>query len=196
MPDFKLSNGGKWDSIGALTVALLFFSLVIAAGLVYLYDKQKYESPKVLTAEQTKDPETVAREVKVSQPAAREIVREIERTSGETPSITYYVQSPSLDRAAETVQKQIKTRSPEAPSAVLQKSDRTIVTPNEEKQKVDVYKISLRKAHKVKAGMTYLDNHAFLTSGYQAGRWEGLVHFDTRTMEPKGGTITYTLLEW
>lgn len=44
----ELSNGGKWDSIGALTVALLFFSLVIAAGLVYFYDKQKDEPRRSL----------------------------------------------------------------------------------------------------------------------------------------------------
>lgn len=190
----KLSNGGKWDSIGALTVALLFFSLVIAAGLVYFYDKQKDESPKVLTAKQTKDPETVAREVKVSQPTAREIIREIERTSGETPSITYYVQSPNLDRAAETVQRQIKTRSPEAPAGVLAKSDRTIVTTDDKLNKVDVYKISLRKAHKLKAGMTYLDDKAYLSAGYQAGRWEGTLHFDETGL--KGGTVMYTAIQW
>lgn len=190
----KLSNGGKWDSIGALTVALLFFGLVISAGLVYFYDKQKDESPKVLTAEQTKDPEAVAREVKVSQPAAREIVREIERTSGETPSITYYVQSPSLDRAAETVQKQIKTKSPEVPAGVLAKSDRTIVTADNKLNKVDVYKISLRKAHKLKAGMTYVDDKSYLSAGYQAGRWEGLAHFNQNGF--RGATVMYTLQEW
>lgn len=189
-----LSRQDKWDSIGALTVALLFFGLVIAAGLVYFYDRQKVESPKVLTTEQTKDPEAVAREVKVSQPAAREIVREIERTSGETPSITYYVQSPSLDRAAETVQKQIKTRSPEAPAGVLAKSDRTIVAPDKQLNKVDVYKISLRRAHKLKAGMTYVDDKAYLSAGYQAGRWEGLAHFDGNGFQ--GATVMYTIKEW
>lgn len=63
-------------------------------------------------------------------------------------------------------------------------------------KKVDVYKINLQKAHKVKAGMTYLDNHAYLSTGYQAGKWGGLIHFDNRTLEPIGGTITYTVLEW
>lgn len=61
---------------------------------------------------------------------------------------------------------------------------------------MDVYKINLRKAHKVKVGMTYLDNHAYLSTGYQAGKREGLIHFDNRTLEPIGGTITYTVLEW
>lgn len=136
----------------------------------------------------------MAREVKVSQPAAREIVREIERTRGETPSITYYVQSPSLDRAAETVQRQIETKSPEAPAGVLAKSDRTIVSPDKQLNKVDVYKISLRRAHKLKAGMTYINDKSYLSAGYQAGRWEGLAHFDGNGFQ--GATVLYTLKEW
>lgn len=186
-----LSRRGKW---GALTVALLLFGIILAAGFIYFYDKQKDESPKVLTTEQTKDPDVVAKEVHVSQPAAQTIVREIERTSGEAPAITYYVQSPNLDRAAETVQKQIETKSPEAPAGVTAKSDRTIVTADKQLNKVDVYKISLRRAHKLKAGMTYVDDKAYLSAGYQAGRWEGLAHFDGSGFQ--GATVMYTIKEW
>lgn len=186
-----LSRRGKW---GALTVALLLFGIILAAGFIYFYDKQKDESPKVLTTEQTKDPDAVAKKVRVSQPAAQTIVREIERTSGEAPAITYYVQSPTVDRAAETVQKQIETKSPEAPAGVTAKSDRTIVTADNKLNKVDVYKINLRKAHKLKAGMTYVDDRAYLSAGYQAGRWEGLAHFDGSGF--RGATVMYTIKEW
>ena len=185
----------KWDSIGALTVVILFLGIVIAAGLVYYHDRQKEEeAPKVLTTDQVKDPDAVAKEVHVSQPAAQTIVREIERTSGEAPAITYYVQSPNLDRAAETVQKQIETKSPEAPAGVTAKSDRTIVTADKQLNKVDVYKISLRRAHKIRAGMTYVNDKAYLSAGYQAGRWEGLAHFDGSGF--RGATVMYTLKEW
>lgn len=180
----------RWTAIGAI----LLLTLVIAACLVYYYDQQKEEAPKVLTTEQVKDPGVVAKEVHVSQPAAQTIVREIERTSGEAPAITYYVQSPTLDRAAETVQRQIETKSPEAPAGVTAKSDRTIVTADNKLNKVDVYKISLRKAHKLKAGMTYVDDKAYLSAGYQAGRWEGLAHFDGS--EFQGATVMYTIKEW
>nr|DAY59542.1 MAG TPA: hypothetical protein [Caudoviricetes sp.] len=186
----KLSNGGKRAVIGAI----LLLVLAIVAGLVYYYDKQKDESPKVLTTEQTKDPDAVAKKVRVSQPAAQTIVREIERTSGEAPAITYYVQSPTLDRAAETVQKQIETKSPEAPAGVTAKSDRTIVTADNKLNKVDVYKISLRRAHKLKAGMTYVNDKSYLSAGYQAGRWEGLAHFDGSGF--RGATVMYTIKEW
>ena len=193
MPDFKLSDTAKSWIIPILITA--FLASLYFTGR-YFYEKYQDEKPKVMTTEEVHDPAKVAKEIHVTTPAAQTIVREIERSGGEAPAITYYVQSPTVEKAAEKVAKQIETRAPEAPAGVLEKSDRTIVTPNTEKQKVDVYKISLRKAHKVKAGMTYLDNHAFLSTGYQAGRWEGLMHFDTRTMEPKGGTITYTVLEW
>lgn len=183
-------KSGKWAVIGAI----LLLVLTIAAGLVYYYDQQKEEAPKVMTTEQTKDPDVVAKEVQVSQPAAQTIVREIGRTSGEAPAITYYVQSPTLGRAAETVQKQIEAKSPEAPAGVTAKSDRTIVTADKQLNKVDVYKINLRKAHKLKAGMTYVNDKAYLSAGYQAGRWEGLAHFNQNGFQ--GATLMYTIKEW
>lgn len=187
MPDYKRII------FGAIIVVVI---LDIAYAGYRIYEDVQNEKPKVMTTEQTHDPAKVAKEIHVTTPAAQTIVREIERSGSTTPQISYYVTAPTVEKGAETVAKQIEEKSPEAPAGVLQKSDRTIVTPNADKQKVDVYKISLRKAHKLKAGVTYVDSHAFLTTGYQAGRWEGLVHFDTRTMEPKGGTITYTVLEW
>lgn len=183
-------KSGKWAVIGAV----LLLVLVIAAGLVYYYDQQKEEVPKVLTTEQVKDPDVVAKEVHVSQPAAQTIVREIERTSGEAPAITYYVQSPTLGRAAETVQRQIETKNPEAPAGVLAESNRTIVTADKQLNKVDVYKINLRKAHKLKAGMTYVNDKSYLSAGYQAGRWEGLAHFNQNGFQ--GATVMYTIKEW
>jgi len=193
MPDFKLSDTAKSWIIPILLTAFLV-SLYFTGR--YFYEKYQDEKPKVITAEEVHDPAKVAKEIHVTTPAAQTIVREIERSGSSTPQITYYVTAPSVEKGAETVAKQIEEKSPEAPAGVLQKSDRTIVTPNTEKQKVDVYKINLRKAHKLKAGATYVDGHAYLSTGYQAGKWEGLIHFDNRTLEPKGGTITYTVLEW
>lgn len=192
MPDFKLSDTAKSWIIPILLTAFLF-SLYFTGR--YFYEKYQDEKPKVMTTEEVHDPAKVAKEIHVTTPAAQTIVREIERSGSTTPQISYYVTAPTVE-GAETVAKQIEKKSPEAPAGVLQKSDRTIVTPNEEKQKVDVYKITLRKAHKLKAGASYVDGHAFLSTGYQAGKWEGLIHFDTRTLEPKGATISYTLLEW
>ncbi len=193
MPDFKLSDTAKSWIIPILLTAFLV-SLYFTGR--YFYEKYQDEKPKVMTTEEVHDPAKVAKEIHVTTPAAQTIVREIERSGSSTPQITYYVTAPTVEKGAETVAKQIEEKSPEAPAGVLHKSDRSIIPPHTEKEQGGVYKIHLRKAHKVKAGMTYLDNHAYLSTGYQAGRWEGLIHFDTRTLEPKGGTITYTVLEW
>lgn len=177
--------------VGIVVVGMLLLNL---SGW-YIYDNYlKVTKPKVMTTEQVTQPDTVAKEIHVTTPAAQTIVREIERSGSSTPQITYYVTAPSVEKGAETVAKQIEEKSPEAPAGVLQNSDRTIVTPNEEKQKVDVYKISLRRAHKLKAGMTYVNDKAYLSAGYQAGRWEGLAHFNQNGFQ--GATLMYTIKEW
>ena len=66
--------------------------------------------------------------------------------------------------------------------------------PNTEKQKVDVYKINLTKEHKIKAGVTVIDDKVYPTVGYQAGRVEGLVQFDGSKI--KGATVMYTVAQW
>ena len=173
----------------ALAIALL-------GALCYKwYTVEQDEKPKVMTQEQVKDPGEVAKEIHVTTPAAQTIVREIERSGSESPAVTYYIQSPSVEKAAETTAKQIEKQDKSLPAKALDKADRTIVTPNDKLQKVDVYKISLRKAHKIKGGVTYVDEHSYFTAGYQAGRWEGLMHFDWQG-KPKGGSVLYTVHEW
>lgn len=191
MPDFKLSDTAKSWIIPILITAFLV-SLYFTGR--YFYEKYQDEKPKVMTTEEVHDPAKVAKEIHVTTPAAQTIVREIERSGSTTPQISYYVTAPTVEKGSETVAKQVEEKSPEAPAGVLQKSDRTIVTPNEEKQKVDVYKITLRKAHKVKAGMTYVNDKAYLSAGYQAGRWEGIAHFNGNGFQ--GVSVMYTLKEW
>ena len=75
-----------------------------------------------------------------------------------------------------------------------EKSDRTAVVANTDEQKVDVYKINLNKVHKIKAGVTLIDNKAYETIGYQAGKFEVLTHFNGQHLE--GGSVLYTVKEW
>lgn len=185
----------KTEIVEAVAFAVIVVAIIGGiSSAIYFDNEARKEKPVTLTQEQVRDPKTVESHLHVTQPEARTIVREIERSSEAAPSITYYVQSPTVEKAAETVKKQIETKSPEAPAGVLAKSDRTIVTADKRLNKVDVYKISLRKAHKLKAGMTYVDDRAYLSAGYQAGRWEGLAHFDGNRFQ--GATVMYTLKEW
>lgn len=177
--------------VGIVVVGMLLLNL---SGW-YIYDNYlKVTKPKVMTTEQITQPDTVAKEIHVTQPEARTIVREIERSADTPPAVTYYVQAPTVEKAATETSAAIKKQSPNLPAAVTKKTDRTIVTADNDRQKVNVYKISLRKAHKIKTGMTYVDNHAYLNAGYQAGRWEGLAHFNAEGF--KGATVMYTIKEW
>lgn len=184
----------KYESL--MTGLCILASLTVAGLSAYLANQYiARHEPKVLTEQQVKQPETVAKEIHVSEPAAQTIVREIEKSSGSTPSVTYYVTAPTVEKAAESTAKQLESKDKSLPAKALEKSDRTIVTPDENLKKVDVYKINLRKAHKVKTGISYVYNKSYFTAGYQAGRFEGLAYFDWNG-KPKGGSVLYTVFEW
>ena len=118
--------------------------------------------------------------------------------------MTYHVAAPTVERAAQVVERQIKEDSPTLPRTVREKTDRTVVTPitkdkdgkelPAEEQKVDVYKVDLRKDHRIKAGATIIDGKALMTVGYEQGRFEALAHFDGGRY--KGVTVTYNIIEW
>ncbi len=120
------------------------------------------------------------------------------------PVANYYVTAPTVERAATIVEKQIAANDPTLPPVALEKTDRTVVTPitkdasgqvlPADQQKVDVYKIDLRKDHRIKAGVTVVDSTAYETIGYEQGRVEALAHFSGTNF--KGGSVMYNVVEW
>lgn len=188
----------KWEIRANKAVSVLAFILAIAGATLVLYGLYEEhfgeKKPVVMTQEEATDAKVVEDKAAVSPAESRIISREIERSADTPPVVTYYVQAPTLEKAADETAKAIENQSPALPPAAAKKSDRTIVTADNKLNKVDVYKISLRKAHKLKAGMTYVNDKSYLSAGYQAGRWEGLAHFDETGF--KGATVMYTLKEW
>ena len=112
--------------------------------------------------------------------------------------------APTVERAAQIVERQIREDDPTLPMAAREKSDRTVVTPitkdkvgkqlPTEQQKVDIYKINLRKDRRIKAGATMIDGKALMTVGYEQGRFEALAHFDGARC--RGATLLYNAAEW
>ena len=102
------------------------------------------------------------------------------------------------------VERQIRTDDATLPMAAREKSDRTVVTPiikykdgqdlPSDQQKVDVYKINLRKDRRIKAGASVIDGKALATIGYEQGRFEALAHFDGARC--RGATVMYNVAEW
>lgn len=189
---------GKWEMkvYNAVSVLVVIVGIIGLSWVLYgLYEMHfGKEKPVVMTQEEAVDAKAVEKKANVSPVESRIITREIQRSADTPPAVTYYVQAPTLEKAATETAKAIKNQSQAIPPAASKKSDRTIVTTDDKLNKVDVYKISLRKAHKLKAGMTYVDDKAYLSAGYQAGRWEGLAHFDGNGFQ--GATVMYTIKDW
>ena len=181
--------------IALAVIALCVISLL--AGLIYAQRERQKEQPTVIPYQDTTDPVKAADQLKLSDESARAVTREIYhiQQTQPTPQVTYYVQSPDLTSGAETVARDIREDKPSVPAAAREKTDRTVVTADHDHQKVDVYKVNLRKLHKIKVGAMNTGDKTYIGAGYQYGRWEGMLY--TRTgRKVEAGSITYTVKEW
>nr|DAP81223.1 MAG TPA: hypothetical protein [Caudoviricetes sp.] len=192
--------------------ALLVILCVVLLGAAYALGRSSAseqttaEKPAVMTQEQTQDAKTLRAQLDVSRANAEALQKRLAdvQAGQRAPSTTYYVTAPTVERAATVVERQIRTDDAALPMAVREKSDRTVVTPivkdkdgkdlPPDQQKVDVYKINLRKDHRIKAGATMLDGKALVSIGYEQGRFEALAHFDGGKY--KGATVMYNVAEW
>lgn len=185
---------GKWLKLGLFCVLTLFclFGIYFAVN----HAKRPSDEPTRMRFSDTEDKNSVKKNLRVTDREASEIVTKIERIHDGTtnPNVSYYVTAPNLTTAADKTEQAIRKNDSQIPKAARVKSDRTVVTVDNEQQKVDVYKINLRNNHKVKAGGTYIDGKPYLSIGYQAGRIEGIVHTDGTGV--RGGTLLYTIKEW
>lgn len=185
---------GKWLKLGLFCVLTAFclFGIYFAVN----HAKRPSDKPVRMRFSDTADKNSVKKDLRVSDGEAAEIVTKIEHIhDGKTaPNVSYYVTAPNLTTAADRTEQAIRKNDSQIPSAARAKSDRTVVTVDDEQQKVDVYKINLRNNHKIKAGGTYVDGKPYLSIGYQAGRVEGIIHTDGTGV--RGGTVMYTIKEW
>ena len=180
-------------------IALILVLTAFCLGCIYFavqHEKKPVESPVRMRFSDTTDKNAVKKNLHVDDKTAGELVTRIERIHEGTvsPNVTYYVSAPDLQTAANTTEAAIRNKDPRLPKEAVANSDRTVVTVDDTKQKVDVYKINLRNNHKVKAGGTYIDGKPYLSIGYQAGRVEGIAHIGQDGRQ--GGTLMYTIKEW
>jgi len=200
------------DIITERKTAVLVILLVLLVGITYAVGRHSaseqtaVEKPAVLTQEQTQDVNALRNQLDISKSNAEALQRRLAdvQAGQRAPTVTYHVPAPTVERAAQVVERQIKTDDPTLPRVAREKTDRTVVTPitkdadgkdlPPEEQKVDVYKINLNKAHKIKAGASVIDGKALMTVGYEQGRFEALAHFDGSRY--KGATVTYNIIEW
>ena len=189
----------------AVILAVLLVCIAYAVGR-YAGHEAEQGKPAVMTQEETQNAKKLKDRLDISTANANVLERRITaiQAGQRAPTTTYYVTAPSVERAAAVVERQIRTDDATLPMAAREKTDRTVVTsiakdkdgntlPAAE-QKVDVYKINLRKDHRIKAGATMVDGKALKTVGYEQGRFEALAHFDGGRY--KGVTVMYNVVEW
>ena len=192
--------------------ALLVILCLMLVGIAYAIGRHSApgqtaaEKPAVMTQGETQDVTALRNQLDISRANAQALQKRLaEAQAGQrAPTVTYHVTAPTIERAAQVVEWQIKKDDPTLPRVAREKSDRTVVTPitkdkdghelPPEEQKVDVYKINLNKAHKIKAGASVIDGKPLMSIGYEQGRLEALAHFDGGRY--KGATVMYNVAEW
>lgn len=175
-----------------LAIIILVCVAGLIAGAVYEWNQSKTAKAKIVYPEELQQTETIQKKLSIDKDNVEQLQREIQTAQ---PNVTYYITSPSVESAAEETAERINKNDESLPRLATEKTDRTVVTPNTEKQKVDVYKVNLNKSHKVKAGVMTTGDKTYYGVGYQQGRWEGMVY--TRSGKKiEGVSITYTLKEW
>ena len=189
----------------AVILAVLLVCIAYAVGR-YAGHEAAEEKPAAMTQKQTQDKAALRAQLDISKSNAETLQRRLaEAQAGQrAPTVTYHVTAPTVEQAAAVVEKQIYEDDPTLPRAAREKTDRTVVTPitkdkdgkdlPADQKKVDVYKINLRKDHRIKAGTSVIDGKALMTLGYEQGRFEALAHFDGSRC--KGATVTYNIIEW
>ena len=200
-----------WTAVTAHKTALLVILCLLLVCIAYAVGRYAgheaaEEKPVVMTQEETQDARKLKDRLDISTANAAALEKQITaiQAGQRVPSTTYYVTAPTVERAATVVERQIRTDDATLPMAAREKTDRTVVTPikkdkdgqdlSPDQQKVDVYKINLRKDHRIKAGATMIDGKALVTVGYEQGRFEALAHFDGARC--KGATVMYNVVEW
>ena len=187
-------------------LCLLIVCVAYAVGRYSASEQTAAEKPAVMTQEQTQDKAALRAQLDISRANANALQQRLtEAQAGQrAPTVTYHVAAPTVERATQVVERQIREDDPTLPRAAREKSDRTVVTPVTKdkdgkdlppvEQKVDVYKINLRKDHRIKAGASVIDGKALMSIGYEQGRFEALAHFDGSHY--KGATVMYNVAEW
>lgn len=175
-----------------LAIIILVCAAGLIAGAVYEWNKNKTEKAKIIYPEELKQTETIQKKLSIDKDNAEQLQKKIQTAQ---PNVTYYISSPSVEAAAEETARKINAGDESLPKIATEKTDRTVVTADTDRQKVDVYKISLRRSHKIKAGIMTADGKTYGGIGYQAGKWEGMIY--TRSgRKVDAAAITYTLAEW
>ena len=184
----------------AAVILAVVLVVVIAAVAAYIsYVNKELTQTKTLSAEQATNINALQNKLEVSEEQAARLADYISKIQvNQKPPVSYItVTAPTVEKAVDNVQERIEKKDPTLPTALLEKTDRTVVAPQPENEeyKVGVYKINLDKKNRIKAGATYVDDEFYYSLGYERNRIELMAHTkDFRSV--KGASVVYTIARW
>ena len=121
----------KQKTILLVVLLVLLIGIAYAIGRHSAPEQTATEKPAVMTQEQAQDTAALRAQLDISERNAADLQQRLtEAQAGQrAPSTTYYVSAPTVERAAQIVERQIREDDPTLPMAAREKSDRTVVTP-------------------------------------------------------------------
>ena len=138
-----------WLKSNAKLIAYALVAGVLIVGAVYWHNlnESRHQQAVTLSQQQLQDINILQSRLDISEQNAAALQDQLKKinTGQVQPVNHFYVTAPTIQAGAEKVQQQINRNDPALPPAAIEKTDRTVVTPNTDKQKVDVYKINLDK---------------------------------------------------
>lgn len=209
----------NWKELLLFTIVTVLI-IGVAWALFRWQQVQQEELRKAqeITQAQEQSMEKLQAKLKISEDNSRELgaaIKGIQQAQNTTvvpdtsreatsPIVTFTVPAATVEEASADVAERINQGDMSLPDEATQASDRTVVTPittdietgatlPEQEQRVDVYKIDLRKDHRIKAGVAAVGGDAYVVVGYEQGRTEGLVFAGQRGA---GGALLHNIAEW
>ena len=167
-----------WVKIAVAVLVIALMSLAAVAGYHWL----KHEQAVVMSQQQIQQSAELAKRLDISQAQATKLAAELAKAKAENrePDIRYIVQASTIERAAEQVRKDIDAgKSP----ANKIPADKTVVTPNTQEQKVDVYRITLDKAKWGVSGLA-------LAGGTEAAEFGAGISYHNKDWSASAGVTT------
>lgn len=189
-----------WQKYRWYAVGLVILVLLATVGYFYLKHGQSEEArnqqAQIMSEQYVRDVNALQNQLKLSQQNADMLAQFATKAqAGQVQPATYFtVSSPSLPAAAQQVQERINNKDTTLPPAALEKTDRTVVVPNDTQYKVDVFKYNGYRNWEWAAGVGWHNGDYYVPIGLQRNYSKdaavaGEIHTDGKSVN--GGELKY-----
>lgn len=193
----------KYKIAGVCLIVLLIVAIITATILYFKHSQsveEKNQQAQVMSQQYSTDVNALQNQLAISKQNAELLADAVKKAqAGKTQPVTYVtVQAPTVEQAASDVATRINNNDSTLPPAALEKTDRTIVVPQEENKdyQVGVYKVNTYKNWYVGTGIGVNDGDVYIPVALQRNyskdaAVEVQINLDPQKQSVNGGQIMY-----